>query len=117
MHQANINADDAEAVVFAAAMFTPLERTVLELARSERGNGLLPTSGFGSFLERVSFRLFGRERIRPLADPRLEALRSFVNALHRCSRARVEATTAALRSVGFDPLQETWIRSTFARCA
>ncbi|RZF65197.1 hypothetical protein EWE75_07460 [Sphingomonas populi] len=117
MHQAHIDTDHAEAVFFAAAMFTPLERTVLELARSERGTGLLPTSGFRLFLERVSFRLFGRERIRPLADPRLEALRSFVNALHRCSRARVEATADALRSVGFDPLQEAWIRSTFARCA
>jgi|GEM_PF-3801445 len=116
MHQAHIDTDHAEAVPFATAMFTPLERTVLELARGERGTGLLPTSRFGLFLERVSFRLFGRQRIRPLADPRLEALRSFVNALHRCSRSRVEATAAALRSVGFEPLQETWIRSTFAHC-
>jgi len=116
MHQTHINTDHAKAVFFAAAMFTPLERTVLELARGECGTGLLPTSSFGLFLERVSFRLFGRQRIRPLADPRLEALRSFVNALHRCSRARVEATAAALRSVGFEPLQEIWIRSTFAHC-
>lgn len=116
MHQAHINIDHAEPVFFSAAMFTQLERTVLALALGERGKGLRPTSGFGLLLERVSFRLFGRQRIRPLADPRLEALRSFVNALHRCGRARVEATAAALRSVGFDPLQETWIRSTFARC-
>ena len=116
MNQAHIDTDHTEAAFFAAAVFTPLEQTVLELARGERGKGLLPTTGFGLILERILFRLFGWQRIRPLADPRLEALRNFVNALHRCSRVQVEATAATLRSVGFHPLQETWIRSTLARC-
>lgn len=100
-----------------AAMFTPLERTVLALARDERGRGLLPMTGFGQVFARLSSRLFGQPGVRPLADPRLEALRSFVNALHKCSRVRIDGTAEALRLAGFGPLQEAWIRATFARCA
>lgn len=116
MYLAEIDTYPTEAVSFSAALFTPLEQTVLDLARGERGRGLLPTTAFGQFFKRLSFRLFGQPGVQPLADPRLEALRSFVNALHHCGRARLEATATALRSAGFDPLQESWIRSTFARC-
>lgn len=117
MYQVKTDILHADAVSVSAAIFTPLERTVLELARGERGKGLLPNTRFGQFFGRLSHRLFGQQGIRPLADPRLEALRTFVNALHHCSRARVEAAAEALRSAGFDPLQETWVRSISARCA
>jgi len=112
MYQTNIDAAAAVATVGPAArdLFTPLEQAVLDLARNERGRGLLPETRLGRTLERVSL-LFGGHVIRPLADPRLEALRMFVNALHRRGRARIEATATTLRSAGFDALQESWIRS------
>jgi hypothetical protein len=108
--------DAAAEIPINAALFTSLERTVLQLARSEQGTGLLPTSSIGRLLNRLSFRLFGLQGVRPLADPRLEALRSFVNALHRCGSARIEGTAAGLRSAGFDPVQESWIRSSISHC-
>ena len=117
MYQTQINTTAAEPVPAAAALFTPLEQTVLDLARGERGKGLRPTGRLGIALERISSRLFGRQAVRPLADPRLEALRTFVNALHRCNRKRIDATAELLRSAGFDLLQESWIRSTHLRCA
>lgn len=117
MYHAHSDTRHAEAVPVLRAMFTPLERTVLALARGEHGMGLLPTTGVGRFLNRLSVRLFGQQGVQPLADPRLEALRSFVNALHRCGRARIEGAAAVLRLAGFDRLQEAWIRSTFGHCA
>jgi len=117
MSDVHTDTSPTDAVSSSDAMFTPLERTVLALADREQGRGLLPATGFGRFVERLSARLFARHGVQPLADPRLEALRSFVNALQRCGRSRVEQATAALRSAGFEPLQEVWIRSTFARCA
>ncbi|WP_076070931.1 hypothetical protein [Sphingomonas montana] len=116
MYQTPIDTVHAEAVAPSAAAFTPLERTVLVLAHAERGRGLLPTTGIGRFFTRLSLRLFGHQSIQPLADPRLEALRSFVNAQHHCGHARASAAET-LRRAGFDPLQESWLRSTFARCA
>lgn len=105
----------AETAPGAAALFTSVEQMVVDLARGERGNGLPSATAVGRFLDQI----FGRRSVQPLANERLETLRTFVNVLDRCElgRDRVETATLALRSAGFGPRQEDWIRSTKAHCA
>lgn len=85
-------------------MFGTLERTVIALATAERGRGVLPQSRLGRALARLFRRLTGEPGVRPLADPRLEALRAFVNGLARSSGPR-PIELAAMRAAGYDQRQ------------
>lgn len=85
-------------------LFGSLERTVIALAQAERGSGLLPQGRFGRAFARLYRRLTGEPGIRPLADPRLEALRTFVNGLARPSGPRA-FEVAKMRAVGYDARQ------------
>lgn len=79
------------------ALFQPLERRVIGLARGERGTGCLPESGLGARLYRLLVALALVRRVSPLADPRLETLRSFVNRAYnrRTRRKDVDALVRA----------------------
>ena len=97
-----------------AFIFTPLELTVIALARREKGRRF----GSGRHLAQA---LFQKDQLLPggrengtLADPRLEVLRAFVKILDRRGQ-RLAAATQILREAGFSSLQETWLRSECAR--
>lgn len=85
-----------------AAPFTSLETTVIALACGERGRGSPPAGPIATVWHRVSAWLNPDSRIRRLADPRLEALRVFVNATYRRRGARAE-DLAAFLAAGFGP--------------
>lgn len=72
-------------------IFGTLERTVIALATAERGRGLLPQGRLGRGLAQLFHRLTGEPGVRPLADPRLEALRV-------CERSFPEQGTATDRT-------------------
>lgn len=83
-----------------AAPFTALETTVIALACGERGRGSPPAGPVSSLVHRVSAWFNPDGRIRRLADPRLEALRVFVNATYRRGGARAD-DLAAFLAAGF----------------
>lgn len=85
-----------------AAPFTPLETTVIALACGERGRGSPPAGILAVLLDRVGTWFNPDSRIRRLADPRLEALRVFVNATYRRGGARAD-DLAAFLAAGFSP--------------
>src|SRR5687768_385210 len=63
----------AAAAVKAAPAFTPIERSVIALARIENPSSARPRK----VLSRLGEILFGISPSKPLANPRLEALRRF----------------------------------------
>lgn len=83
-----------------APPFDQIETTVIALACGERGRGLPPTGRFARAVARLRLWLNPDDRIRRLADPRLEALRLFVNATYRRGGARAE-DLAAFLAAGF----------------
>jgi hypothetical protein len=85
-----------------AAPFSSLETTVIALACGERGRGSPPIGWIPTALARLRMLLNPDDRIRQLADPRLEALRLFVNATYRRGGARAE-DLAAFLAAGFSP--------------
>jgi hypothetical protein len=85
-------------------MFGTLERTVIALATAEHGRGVLPQGSLGRGLARLYRRLTGDAAVRPLADPRLEALRAFVNGVARSKGPR-PIELAAMRAAGYDQRQ------------
>ena len=97
-----------------AFIFTPLELTVIALARSEKGQRFGSRSRLAQALFKRHQLLPGRRANGTLADPRLEVLRAFVNMLHRRGQ-RLAAATQILREAGFSSVQETWLRSECAR--
>jgi hypothetical protein len=85
-----------------AAPFTALETTVIALACGERGRGSPPRGPISALFYRVTAWLNPESRIRGLADPKLEALRIFVNATYRRGGARAD-DLAAFLAAGFSP--------------
>ena len=63
----------AAASTIPAPAFTPIELSVITLARSDGASTLRPRT----WLTRLAATLFGVGRPNPLADPHLEALRRF----------------------------------------
>lgn len=110
----SIDAIEAEVLPCGALIFTSLELTVIALARSEKGR----TSASRSHLARALFKIdectTGKQANWALADARLEALRAFVNSLHRHG-PEVLQETQTLQEAGFSGAQETWLRSECAR--
>ena len=80
-----------------SALFQPLEALVIGLARRERGSGCLPDSGLGARMRALMVALALVRRVPPLADPRLEALRSFINRAHN-KRTRPRDVDALVRA-------------------
>lgn len=85
-------------------IFGTLERTVIALATAERGRGVLPQGRLARGYASLLGRLTGIPGIKPLANPRLEALRAFVNALARTKGPR-PIELAAMRAAGYDQRQ------------
>ena len=79
------------------ALFQPLETLVIGLARRERGSGCLPESGIGARFRALLVALALVKRVPPLADPKLETLRCFINRAHnkRTRRKDIDALTRA----------------------
>lgn len=83
-----------------AAPFTVIETTVVALACGERGRGSPPAGPVSRPLHRAVAWFDPESRVRRLADPRLEALRVFVNAT--CRRGGIRADDlAAFLAAGF----------------
>jgi len=76
--------------------FSPLEWTVISLARHDRR----PTDSLPSELRRIIALLFGERGARPLANARLEALRRAAVALWN-RRPLAESDAAAFGRAGF----------------
>ena len=96
---------DTAATPSDAVDFTPLEWTVIALARAER------TPARSSHAARLMALLFGDDRARPLADPRLEALRQAAIALwHR----RAPQDAKGLARHGFTPAQGDLLAASIA---
>lgn len=83
-----------------APPFSPLETTVIALACGERGRGIPPVGWRAKIEAFFGGWLYPEERVRALANPRLEALRIFVNATYRRDGARTE-DFAAFLAAGF----------------
>ncbi|WP_294138482.1 hypothetical protein [Sphingomonas sp.] len=83
-----------------APPFSSLENTVITLATGERGRGIPPTGWLAESVAGLRRWLNPDDRIRRLADPRLEALRVFVNATYRRGGARAD-DLAAFVAAGF----------------
>lgn len=71
-------------------MFSPLERTVIQLASGDTLHTVRPPSR----MEKFAALIFGAEQVRRLADPRLETLRCTVILLRL---AQIEACADALQ--------------------
>ncbi len=94
------------------ADFAPLEWTVISLARHESLSGVT-APGRASRLLTV---LFGTEQTRPLADPKLEALRKVAVSLwHR--RTPRGAAIAGFRRHGFTSAHLALLRANIAAVA
>lgn len=104
---------EAEILPCGTFIFTPLELSVIALARSEKGRMPGARRRLAQALFTAEQRRKGRCANWTLADVRLEALREFVNALHRRGRGAA-AATRALRDSGFSRIQETWL---YSECA
>ena len=65
-----------------SGLFQPIEQLVIRLARRERGSGCIPERGIAARLNAVLVALALVKRVPPLADPRLELLRCFINRAH-----------------------------------
>lgn len=96
-----------------APPFSPLETTVIALACGERGRGFPPIGWIATAVARARTWLNPDDRIRSLADPRLEALRLFVNATYRRGGARAE-DLAAFLAAGFSPAHLQRLRGSTA---
>lgn len=83
-----------------APPFSPLETTVIALACGERGRGIPPVGWRATVDAFFGGWLYAGDRARTLANPRLEALRVFVNATYRRGGARAE-DLAAFLAAGF----------------
>lgn len=105
---------EAEILPSGAFIFTPLELTVIALARSEKGRTRGTRANLIQALFKIDQLLKGKRSNWTLADPRLEALREFVNSLHRRDRG-IAAALQTLREAGFSSVQEVWLRSECAR--
>lgn len=110
----SMNAIGTEILPSGAILFTPMELTVIALARSERGRTFGPRGSLAQALFTIDQCLTGSHANWRLADARLEALREFVNCLHRRGRG-VAAATQTLQESGFSSMQETWLRSECAQ--
>ncbi len=80
--------------------FSPLEWTVISLARHDRPSG----DGKPGRASRIMALLFGEDSAKPLADPRLESLRRVAVSLWRSRRA-TDATVDRFFQHGFTPAQ------------
>lgn len=85
-------------------MFGALEQTVIALATAEHGRGVMPQGPLRRGLAKLYRRLTGAPGVMPLADPRLEALRAFVNGVARPKGPR-PIELAAMRAAGYDQRQ------------
>ena len=108
------DAIETEILPSGAIIFTLMELTVIALARSEKGRTSAPRSHLAQALFTIDQCLTGRQPKWTLADARLEALRMFVNSLHRHGRG-ILPETQTLQEAGFSSVQETWLRSECAR--
>ena len=89
----------ADEPVGTAAVFTPVERSVIALARIDGPSSIRSPR----LLARLARRLFGIGPANPLANPRLEALRRFA-ILARSSRGRPPRREIELfLAAGFTP--------------
>lgn len=84
-------------------LFQPLEQLVIGLARRERGTGCLPESGLGAQFRKLLVALALVKRTPPLADPKLETLRCFINRAHNKRTRRKDID--ALARAGYTSLQ------------
>lgn len=82
------------------ADFSPLEWTVISLARHDRP----ARDGKPGRARRILALLFGEDMAMPLADPRLESLRRVAVSLWRSRRA-TDATVNRFFQHGFTPAQ------------
>lgn len=87
-------------MISVAPPFSPLETTVIALACGERGRGIPPVGLRAKIEGFLGGWLYPEERVRALANPRLEALRVFVNATYRRGGARAD-DLAAFLAAGF----------------
>lgn len=108
------DAIEREILPSGAVLFTPMELTVIPLARSEKGQAFGEDRSLAQALFTIDQCVTGRRANWRLADARLEALREFVNSLHRKSQC-VAAATQTLKESGFNRVQATWLRSECAR--
>ncbi len=92
-------------------IFTPVELVVVALAKAECGRGSGPSNRFLRAMMTWAASFAGAPRIQALADKRLEALRIFVNSLHRRGHWNSGKATIDLRASGFSGIQEAWLRS------
>lgn len=90
-------------------LFQPLEQLVIGLARRERGSGCLPESGLGARVRQLLVALALVKRVPPLADPKLETLRCFINRAHN-KRTRVKDVDALARAGYTNPQIEAVMR-------
>ena len=82
--------------------FTSLEATVVRLATREGGRGLTSVGWRGAVLARLRRWFVRDDTVRTLANPRLEALRVYVNNLYRRGGARAK-DVAAFLAAGYTP--------------
>lgn len=112
LHPIEVSA--AEILPCGVIIFTPMELTVIALARSEGGRLPAQQRPLAQALFTNDQLLTGRFAGWTLSDARLEALRQFVNALHR-RRGGEAFATRTLQEAGFSSAQETWLRSECAQ--
>lgn len=93
-----------------AMIFTPMELTVVALARREKGRGPGTRSRLVQALFAIDQRISVRRRECTLADARLEALRRLVNSLYRRGRG-TSLAVQTLQQAGFSNAQVTWLCS------
>lgn len=97
-----------------AFIFTPVELAVIALAKSEKGRTPRPRGYVAQAFCKIDEVLTGRRANWTLANPRLEALRVFVNSLGPGGQG-VTAATQTLQDAGFSSAQEMWLRSECAQ--
>lgn len=95
------------ATVQQAASFTDLEWSVVEIARHDPLSSIDPP---GRFASRIA-RLLGSQRVLPLADPKLEALRRFVVAQRHLGDRLPDRELAHFVTAGFSLQHVRLLRS------